>query len=111
MATGSYDCTLKIWDPFDGNCIAEKKDNGYVFCLLEFENDMILSGTSENNIGLWNLSSNNDTYEYNFIGHRLWVNCLIKYNNQIFVSASNDANIIFWNYYKKIIAKTILIIY
>ena len=101
IATGSYDSSIYIWDISKGIMINKKEEKGYVFCLLEFEKNMLLSGTSENNIDLWDLSSKENKYIYKFKGHQLWVNCLVKCNDKIFASAGNDANIIIWDFYEK----------
>ena len=62
---------------------------------------MLLSGTSENDIHLWDISSNINQPMFNFTGHQLWVNCLVKCDENYFASASNDANIKIWDYYEK----------
>ena len=98
IATGSYDYSILIWDIKRGNSVVEKREKGYVFCLLEMEQNMLLCGTSENEINLWNLNTYDKKCMYTFKGHQLWVNCLVKCNDDIFASASNDANIIIWDY-------------
>ena len=52
--------------------------------LLEFENNKILSATSNNQINLWNLNDDPIKLEYIFEGHELWVNCLVKIDEQKF---------------------------
>ena len=98
IATGSYDCTIRIWDLKQNISIMSKIERGYVFCLLEFEPNMILAGTSENNINLWDLSSQKNECEFNFMQHTLWVNCLVKCDDNYFASAGNDALICIWDY-------------
>ena len=107
LASGSYDDSIRIWDK-DG--IKENKkiiETGHVFCLLEFDDNMLLSGTSENFINLWNLNTNTNKKMHQFIGHKLWVNCLIKINDNIFASASNDSQIKIWNYRTRTCIKTL----
>ena len=101
IATGSYDATIRIWDLEKGLCIKKIQEIGEVFCLLEFKPNMILSSTSQCNIGLRDIEmeNNDDDYLCNFLGHELWINCLIKYNEKIFASASNDGTIRIWDYY------------
>ena len=102
LATGSYDDTICVWDINNGNNIVKKKEEGHIFCLLEFEKNMVLSSTNKNNINLWDLSSESDNPIHRFIGHQLWVNNLVKCNDKIFASSGNDANIIIWDYYQRI---------
>ena len=101
VASGSYDCTIKIWDIDTSECITTINENGNVFCLLEFENNMLLSGTSSNTIQLWDISSFRAQNLFSFEGHLLWVNCLVKCSNKIFASCSNDHDIRIWNYYER----------
>lgn len=77
FATGSYDNTIKIWN-LQSNLNNNKsiKEEGNVLCLLEFEENMLLSGTNKNNINLWNLL--NLELCYTFKGHKSWVNNLTK---------------------------------
>ena len=100
IATGSYDCTIKIWDLVYYECIKTINESGYVLCLLEFEDNMLLSGTNENIIQLWDINNNNCNQSIcSFVGHELWVNCLIKCNDKYFASCSNDSDIRIWDYH------------
>ena len=45
IATGSYDSTIKIWNLNNLECEKTINEGGYVLCLLEFEDNMLLSGT------------------------------------------------------------------
>ena len=109
IAAGSEDSKVRIWDINTEECILEFYELGKVHCLLEFEPNKLLVGTSENNIGLWDLeqviiTKNNGKIPnsvFNFIQHDKWVNCLVKYNNRWFASASNDGKIIMWDYYER----------
>jgi WD40 repeat protein len=76
-------------------------ENGRVFALLEFENDKLLAGTSENVIDLWDVNSVDNNCLYSFEGHELWINCLVKINSKIFASASNDSKIKIWDYFTR----------
>lgn len=106
FATGSYDNTIKIWN-LQSNLNNDKtiKEEGNVLCLLEFEENMLLSGTNKNNINLWNLL--NLKLFYTFKGHNSWVNNLTKINNRYFASCSNDHNVFIWDYHNKICVKNL----
>ena len=104
IATGSYDGTIKIWNlNLSTNNQETIKEEGNVLCLLEFEENMLLSGNNKNNINLWNLKSLK--LSFSFKGHKLWVNALTKINNQLFASCSNDNQIRIWDYKNKICTK------
>ena len=101
LATGSYDETIRIW-----NSTYEKEDiiievKSRILCLLEYEKNKILCGTSNNVINLYDINSLNYEFICSFIGHTLWVNCLVKINNNYFASASNDTRIKIWDFYNK----------
>ena len=60
LATGSYDNTIRIWNITDAARNDEDKiinETGRVFVLMEFIDNKLLSGTSENKINLWDLNS------------------------------------------------------
>ena len=107
IATGSYDCKIKIWNLSTYECEKTLNENGYVYCLLEFEKNMLLSGTNENKIQLWDLNNSFSQNLHSFEGHLLWINCLVKCNHRCFASCSNDSDIRVWDYYTKE-CKTIL---
>ena len=101
IASGSYDCTIKIWNLNNYECEITINEEGYVFCLLEFEENMLLSGTNESSIQLWDINNRYSQSIFSFQGHELWVNSLVKCNDKFFASCSNDTNIIIWDYYLK----------
>ena len=101
FATGSYDNTIKFWNLNSTiDCKKTIKEEGKVLCLLQFERNTLLSGTSKNNINLWDLL--NSKLSFSFEGHKSWVNDLTKINNKYFASCSNDKYILIWDYYNRI---------
>ena len=105
FAAGSKDAKIFIWNVEQSKCIKTIQEIGQVLCLLEFEKNKLLSGTSENNISLWDLNSNENNFY--FLGHELWVTSLVKCNDKIFASSSNDRTIRIWDYYGRKLIKTI----
>ena len=107
IVTGSYDKTIRIWNTnYDKeDIIIEEKSR--ILCLLEFEKNSILCGTSNNLINLYNINSLNYEFIYSFIGHTLWVNCLVQINKNYFASASNDTKIKIWDYFNKKCIRTL----
>lgn len=66
IATGSFDCKIRIWDIENTYRIKEIQENGNVLCLLEFEENILLSGNEKNEIYLRNIISENQDYIFNF---------------------------------------------
>ena len=66
IATGSLDCKIRIWDIENTYRIKEIEENGNVLCLLEFEENILLSGNDKNEIYLRNIISENQDYIFNF---------------------------------------------
>jgi len=88
------DNDIKAWDKY-GNCVhiiqGHTRD---VFCLIRFK-DMLVSGSNDNTIKCWSLSS----YECikTLKGHTYTVSCLAVYCDDYLLSGSSDADIRVWD--------------
>lgn len=80
LATSTEDTKIFLWDLYLNEPHKKIQELGKVLCLLEFEENKILSGTTLNNICLRDLNSNNDDDDYicNFLGHQKYVQFLGK---------------------------------
>lgn len=124
IATGSYDNTIKIWSTNNYQIISEStiREDGKVFSLLEFEDNMLLSAIDKTPDGiqeisqikkddiiirLWDLNNQDNKSLADYKGHSLRVNALVKCNDKYFASCSNDNTIIIWDYVFKNIFNTL----
>lgn len=116
IVTGSYDNTIKIWNiSADSNsCEKTINEEGKIFSLLEFEDNMLLASIDKTPEGiqeisqiskdyiiirLWDLSDPNNQSIFDFKGHSLRVNALVKCDEKHFASCSNDNKIMVWDYF------------
>jgi len=116
IVTGSYDNTIKIWNiSADSNsCGKTINEEGKIFSLLEFEDNMLLASIDKTPEGiqeisqiskdyiiirLWDLSDPNNQSIFDFKGHSLRVNALVKCDEKHFASCSNDNKIMVWDYF------------
>jgi len=95
VATGSYDCTIKIWDIDTGECL--RTLTGHTECVraLQFDDSgKLISGSVDNTLKVWNWRTGEckNTME----GHTAKVIGL-HYENSLLASASEDKSVIVWN--------------
>ena len=60
VASGSYDKTINIWDLNNTEPVNTIKTSGRVFCLLEFIPGILLCGTDNSEIEMWNIKEENN---------------------------------------------------
>ena len=60
LASCSQDKTIKIWNLTSGNCEQTLVGHSdWVYCLLELPNSILLSGSGDSIIGIWDISQKN----------------------------------------------------
>ena len=93
MCSGGADLTLKIWDWEEKVCLSTLKGHKkWIKCILELDNDIILSGSDDNNIKVWKNFINIKTLKKHT--HSVRALCQINYN--FFASGSFDCTIKIW---------------
>ena len=72
---------------------------GTINCLIQLKNNLIVSGSDDNNIIIWNEKKRQNILK----SHKDSINVIIEIDNENFCSGSSDNNIIIWK--KKFIFK------
>nr|WP_321222912.1 2OG-Fe(II) oxygenase [uncultured Psychroserpens sp.] len=88
----SKELTKQIQEPFSGHL-------GYIWSILKFDNNTILSGGRDKEIKSWNISGK-QTHSLN--GHQNSILCIKKISDDIFISGSRDRKILVWKNFKTI---------
>ena len=77
-------------EPFGGHL-------GYIWSLLKFDNNTILSGGRDKEIKVWTISG---ALKQSLQGHQNSILCIEKISDDIFISGSRDQQVIVWKDYK-----------
>ncbi|OMJ67312.1 hypothetical protein SteCoe_35560 [Stentor coeruleus] len=99
LALGSSDSTLTIYSLQEKRIDSVlKKHNGSVYCLaISSDDSLIVSGSSDLSIRIWNLFDDNYNDNNSLVGHKAKITCIVITNdNRMIVSASEDQTIIVW---------------
>ncbi len=82
----------KIPEPFVGHL-------GYIWSIVKFDENKILSGGRDKEIKSWNISGKE---MHSLKGHQNSILCIEKINNDVFISGSRDRKILVWKDFKTI---------
>lgn len=98
LATGSYDCTIKIWEIDTGKCINTLKGHTSGVRALQFDSGKLISGSLDKTLKVWDWRTGEC---YNTIrGHTQGVISLHFEGNTV-VSGSIDKTVRIWNFQDK----------
>lgn len=100
LASGSYDKTIKVWNPANGTCKRTVVINDFINSMAIVSETEVAVGLSANDIQMWNITTGEprnvltvgqqDDNEWN-------VKALMLLPNGDLASASSDKNIRIWN--------------
>jgi WD40 repeat protein len=79
-------------EPFAGHL-------GYIWSLLKFDDNTILSGGRDTSIKVWTTKGEE---KYSLSGHQNSILCILKMSDDTFISGSRDQHIIVWKHYEAI---------
>lgn len=116
VASGAYDCHIKLWDISNGKCILDLNDTGYISALQLRGNEEIVSSSIYNSdrnrtVRVWNYHSGKNTATFipdgkilgvNAGAHwRYPVNTIVLPNQKVAFTTQNEANggraIVIWD--------------
>ena len=95
LASGSYDKTIKLWDPKTGAC--KQTLQGHTFCvmaLVQLSDGTLASGSSDKTIKLWDPTTG--ACKQTLQGHTDGVHALVQLSDGTLASGSLDKTIKLW---------------
>lgn len=96
IVSGSYDNTLRVWDPITGQCYQKLAGHkNWVSCIAVFPHKRIASASYDWSIRVWNADTGECLRTLN--GHEYWINCLVAVSENCAVSGSSDKTLRIWN--------------
>ncbi len=96
IITGSWDCSLKIWDVSTSSCTATLKGHtGPVTSVKLLTNSLVVSGSYDYSIKLWNIDTNTLVYEIGSCND--WIREVLVLNSELVCTASDDKSVKIWN--------------
>ena len=98
LATGSYDCTIKIWDIETGKEVRTLVGHGMGVRSLMFDDQKLISGSLDQTLKIWNWRTGECISTLR--GHAKEVVCL-DFNENLLASGSADTTVKIWNFADK----------
>ncbi|TGZ75447.1 hypothetical protein CRM22_000391 [Opisthorchis felineus] len=100
IASGSDDCTIRLWKLNDGDQLALNCDqilagHTHYVTAVQFHREMLISGAADHTLKKWNPTSG--ACLITFEGHEDVINTIVCAGNRI-LSGSNDKSVIVWNF-------------
>ena len=98
LATGSYDCTIKIWDIESGKELRTLVGHSCGIRCLQFDDGKLISGSLDKTIKIWNWRTGECVRT--LIGHAAGIISL-HFAGSLLVSGSIDHTLRLWNFEEK----------
>ncbi|KAH8603159.1 sulfur controller-2 [Bisporella sp. PMI_857] len=95
LASGSYDCSIKIWSLETGECLRTLRGHQDCVRTLQFDDNKLISGSADHTIKLWNWKTGEcmKTWE----GHTYKV-LSVHFDGNLLASGSADKTVRIWNF-------------
>jgi WD40 repeat protein len=102
LVTGSYDKTIKVWDPSNNYTLLNNLTghSDIVYSLINLSNGMLASGSGDGDIKIWDTNNNYTlvtTIDTGDSQGKLAVMSLVQLSNGILVSGHKDGKIKLWD--------------
>lgn len=98
LATGSYDCTIKIWDIETGEVLRTLHGHQTGIRALQFDDSKLISGSLDKTIKIWNWRTGECLSTYQ--GHTEGV-LSVHFSGNLLASGSIDQSVKIWNFEDK----------
>ncbi|MEP0801448.1 NB-ARC domain-containing protein [Funiculus sociatus] len=98
LASGSYDCTVRLWDVSTGECVRILQGHTQRVWSVAFSPDgcVLASGSSDRAVKLWNVSNGN--LLKSLVGHSKQIRTVaFSADGQFLASGSDDQSVRLWN--------------
>ena len=96
VVSGSWDCTLRVWDAATGQCLQTLEGHtNVVTCVTDLQDRWVVSGSRDGTLRVWDVATGQCLQTLK--GHTNWVNCVSVLPDGRVVSGSYDNTVRVWN--------------